>query len=202
MFTCLLLASGFSSRFGSPKSLAQLENNVSVINFIQNNLITSEVSEIIIVLGKDKSLIKPHILSHPKIKSITNVHYELGQTSSLKAGLREIKPKTSAILLLPVDFPLIQTATFNTIMDEFNKSKKLVLIPTFQGRKGHPPIFDSSLIKDILGFDENRGFNIFLGRINHGCQEFEVNDSGVLNTFNTLSEFEKIQEIYNKNKRF
>ena len=46
MISCILLAAGFSSRFGSPKALAELPGE-RVIERLQNELLKTQVEEIV-----------------------------------------------------------------------------------------------------------------------------------------------------------
>ncbi|HQP91490.1 MAG TPA: NTP transferase domain-containing protein, partial [Candidatus Omnitrophota bacterium] len=67
MVSGIVLAAGLSSRFGSPKPLARIDDR-SVIEFIQEKLLLTELGEIIFVLGYEASLILPHISKAPNIK--------------------------------------------------------------------------------------------------------------------------------------
>ena len=112
MISCILLSAGLSSRFGSPKALARI-NNISVIEHIQNTLDNSMVSEVIVVLGGHAKKIKSVVLKHKKVKYVYNKDYNLGQTSSFKIGLKHISTNSLAVMLLPIDYPLIQFKTIN-----------------------------------------------------------------------------------------
>ncbi len=198
MISCILLSAGLSSRFGGPKALAHLDQT-PVIEHLQNVLISSNVFEIIVVVGASSEKIKPHVLNHKKITCVRNKNYHLGQISSFKVGLENVSQKSSGIALLPVDYPLVKTETINSLCDYFLEHKPPILIPTYQDRKGHPPIFHADLIPKLLALSNSAGLNVFEEEMKSTTVLFPVNDPGVILTFNTSSEFEELKKNYKKN---
>lgn len=191
MISCILLSAGLSSRFEGPKALARLDQT-PIIERLQNVLISSNIFEVIVVLGASLGKIKPHILDHKKITCVRNKDYHLGQTSSFKIGLEKVSRKSSGIALLPVDYPLIKTETINCLCDYFLKTKPSLLIPTYQDRKGHPPVFHADLIPKLLALPDSTGLNVFEEEMKSKTSFYPVNDPGVILTFNTPTEFEEL----------
>ncbi len=191
MISCILLAAGLSSRFKTPKALA-LINHIPVITHIQTQLINSQIDEIIVVLGAHMEQIKPFVLNHAKIKSAYNKDYALGQTSSFKTGVAHISRQSQAMMLLPVDFPFIQTKTFNSIINSFLSKAYLITIPTYQGRRGHPPLFSSELKNEILSLPSDMGVNILVHNHDKDIAQITVDDPGIIQSFNTQDEFKQL----------
>ncbi len=195
MISCILLCAGLSLRFGSPKALAKL-NGLTVIDYEQQVLLQSSIDEIVVVLGAEADKIKPHILKHKKIKFVHNKDYNLGQTSSFKVGLSAIHKDTKGIMLLPVDFPVIKRSTFDSLVKAFLKDSSLVLIPTFQQKKGHPPIFNVQLKSEFLALDNTFGLNTITHRHPSDTKLLMVDDPGILRSFNTLQEFIQLKKDF------
>ena len=192
MIACLLLSAGFSSRFGSPKALARLDQQ-TVIEHLQELLLATEIHEIIVVLGHGAGQIKPFLFKHKKIKVVYNKNYKFGQTSSFKCGLKHIAAPTTGILLFPVDYPLIKRETVHALITFFEDKKPLILIPGYQDNKGHPPVFDVRLKNEFLGLENALGVNTV---IHHHADEvtvLPVADPGVIKSFNTKKEFEQLK---------
>ena len=189
MVTCLLLTAGLSGRFGSPKALALLKQN-TVIEHLQNILLQTACDKIIVVLGAAASMIEPYLFKHKRIRIVHNKDYDFGQTSSVQTGLRNIGNKTTGIMLLPVDCPLIRVSTFDLLIDHFKKERPDILIPTCGHQKGHPPIFHVRLKPEILDLPLNAGINsLFMTHLPH---TLEIDDPGINKTFNTREEFKTI----------
>ena len=197
MISCVLLSAGESSRFGSPKALAKL-NHGNVIENIQEKLLQVGVDEIVIVLGAWSQEIKTSLLKHTQIKVVYNKDYNLGQSSSFKVGLQQISPAAEGILLWPVDYPFILQATIQTLVDSFKKDVPLILIPTYQNKKGHPPIFHKRLKNEFLNLDHTKGINTIGQKYEDQVKLFPVNDSAVIKSFNTQEEFNELKQQFSQ----
>ena len=64
--------------------------------------------------------------------------------TGLPAGL------TEGVVLFLVDHPLISAKLVDTLIERFISSGKAIVLPTFDGRRGHPAIFRSSLYGELL----------------------------------------------------
>lgn len=195
MISCVLLAAGLSRRFGSPKALAKL-NNITVIEHLLGTLTSSNLDEIIVVLGSQADDIKPHILNHTKVRVVYNKDYILGQTSSFKAGIRAIQGEPAGIMLLPVDFPWVRRDTINALIKFFLAETPKILIPTYKDRRGHPPLFSGNYKKLFLEMDHTVGINTLEHTCEQGLVHFPVGDPGVIESFNTPEEFEGIKSRF------
>jgi len=189
MVTCILLSAGLNERFGSPKALASISGN-NVIQLVQNTLLQSACDEIIVVLGAHASQIQPSIFKHSRIHVVYNKDYFFGQTSSVQAGWREAEDSSSGVMILPVDCPLVQASSIDEIIRHFNKYGPDILIPTYQNKKGHPPVFHQCLKSKALNLPMDLGLNSLFDQ--HPPHTIEINDSGIIKSFNTPEEFEKI----------
>ena len=189
MLSCILLSAGLSSRFGSPKALAKLPDGLNIIQKIQNQLLKIPDVEIIIVLGHESEKILPFVLKHTNIRVVHNKSYLLGQTSSFKTGLNAASTFSEGFLLLPVDFPAIQTQALLDITAFYRQKKPAILIPTFNGKGGHPPIFSAQLKNNFLKLDDSLGINTLIHAKTNETSLLPVNDPGILKSFNTKEEF-------------
>ncbi len=195
MISCVLLAAGSSVRFGSAKALATI-NQQTIIERLQEVLTQSAAEEIIVVLGDYADAIKPRLRKHKKIKVAFNENFNLGQTSSFQTGLKSVSAKASGIMLLPVDVPAIQVETINLLVKRFKALKSKILIPVFNGKRGHPPIFNATLKNDILHMGSAIGLNQFIHQHESEIELFPVDDPGVAWSFNTLEEFEQLKAYF------
>ena len=175
MISCILLSAGSSSRFGGPKALAVLDQT-PVIEHLQNVLISSNVFEVIVVLGAASEKIEPHLLNHKKITCVHNKDYHLGQMSSFKIGLGKVSQKSLGVMLLPIDYPLVKIKTINALCQYFLESHPAALIPTYQDRKGHPPIFHANLIPQLSALANSTGLNVFEEEMKSKTVLYPVND--------------------------
>lgn len=193
MISIVLLSGGLSSRFGYSKALVPWGDGV-IISHLQRILLLSEARQIVIVLGAHADQIKPYLLKHKKIKVVYNKDFQLGQTASLQAGLREVISSAQGFGVLPVDFPLIKTETINILLREFLKNNPYILLPTFDGQRGHPPLFNAVLRKEILDLPQTVGLNSIVHAHQSRTHHCKVSDDGVILSFNTPQELEILRK--------
>jgi len=192
MISCVLLSAGYSSRFGSPKACAPFQGK-TLIEHLQENLITSFVDEVVVVLGSGAPIMQSYLLKHKKVKDVYNKDYNFGQTSSLKAGLMALSSDCEGFLILPVDFPFIHQELVDQLIKKFLDSRPLVLIPSYQGKKGHPPIVSIRLRNEILAMENSVGLNTLFRKYKDEVALFSVEDKSVIQTFNTQEEWDRLK---------
>lgn len=189
MISAIVLSAGLSKRFGSPKALTYI-NNTTSIEHIQVQLLNSSVDEIIIIIGHDAERIKKHVLQHPKIIIAYNKDYSLGQTSSVQCGIKQCHQHSDGIFIWPVDCPLIQTSTIELLIKAHHDNPTKILIPTYQGKKGHPPLFPSVYKSKLMQLTVDQGINVLFS--NDDVLLISTDDAGVLKTFNTPEEYKNV----------
>ena len=187
----MLFRSGLSSRFGSPKALATIADTPAIA-FLLKKLCASQVAEIIIVLGAESALIELSIFKHKIIRVAHNNDYKLGRTSSVQTGLRAASATARGFMLLPVDCPFVSMRTIDRLIERFMNAQPMLLIPTHQGRKGHPPIFRSDVKNDILKLKSSQGLNEITNNPVYMAETLELPDFGITQTFNTPDELARI----------
>jgi molybdenum cofactor cytidylyltransferase len=193
MVSGILLSAGLSSRFGSPKALAAIDSTPAIIYLVEKLLETS-LGEIIIVLGADSQQIELCLFKHIKIQVVYNKDYKFGQTSSVQTGLKSVSPEATGFMILPVDCPFISRQTVEDMTHRFETEHPTALIPTYQNRRGHPPVLAISLKNDILKLDHSEGLNTLLHKHPDMIKTVEINDPGVTQTFNTPEELSDIKK--------
>lgn len=191
MLSCILLSAGASTRFGSPKALAEF-GNTTVLGHILETLQLSEVPEIIIVLGAQAEEIKPVLLNHKTARIVYHKDHKFGQTSSFQAGLKEASPDAQGFFLWPVDYPWVRPETVRALQAAFLRHPQQMCIPTFHAKKGHPPVFPAALKETLLGLAPDTGVHTVLQK-QEKLNLLAVEDPGVRATFNTPEEFELLK---------
>lgn len=196
MVSGIVLAAGLSARFGSPKALADVHGK-PVITFLLEKLTQTKLSEIIVVCGANREEIQPHIFKHTMIRVVYNKHYKFGQTSSVQAGLNLLSGASSGFMLLPVDCPFVKMSTVDGLIDYFITNQPSILVPTFESRKGHPPVINAKFKEQIERLDHSQGINSIFQTRAEEIRTLEFQDPGVKQTFNTPEEFSQIIKTIN-----
>jgi molybdenum cofactor cytidylyltransferase len=148
MLAAVILSGGASRRMGSPKALLSYQGRP----FLEHLLDVAHHPKIglrRIVLGADREPIAKEVnLALDEI--VINEQWEKGQLSSIHAALRSLPAQTDGILVLLIDHPLISEVLVGELVDSFYTSGKSIVLPVYEGRRGHPVIFSSSLYQELM----------------------------------------------------
>jgi len=188
MIVAIVLSAGESSRMGQPKALLPIQGKI-FLEKIVSALKETKVGEIIVVLGHDADEIKPKI-SHLPVTVVVNKDYARGQLSSLTLALGILDPeKTEGALVHLVDHPFLNPALVDEMIDRFYESKKLIVVPRYRGRRGHPVIFSSRLFAELLGAPPDQGAKAVVRAHRDETLEIATEDRGVIVDIDTPEEY-------------
>jgi molybdenum cofactor cytidylyltransferase len=192
MIVAVVLSAGESSRMGRPKALLPVDG-VRFIEKIVTALKSTRVAKIIAVLGHDADEMRRQIGDLP-VTMVVNPNYKQGQLSSLVAAINSIQSsKDSAsvdgILVHLVDHPYINPDLVNLMIDRFHETKKLIVVPRYQGRRGHPVIFSSALFAELLAAPLDQGAKTVVHAHRDETLEIDTEDEGVTIDIDTPEEY-------------
>ena len=148
MLAAVILSGGASRRMGSPKALLPYQGRP----FLEHLLDVSRQSKIglrRVVLGADAEAVGKAI-PLAKDEIVINKDWEKGQLSSIQAALKSLPPGTDGIVLCLIDHPLISSALVHDLIENFYASGKKIVLPQYEGRRGHPVIFSAALYEELL----------------------------------------------------
>jgi molybdenum cofactor cytidylyltransferase len=179
MIAGLILAAGESSRMGRDKALLTYRGR-TFLETIAATLREAGIERVAVVLGHHAEEIQ-RAVELPGVEVVVNATYRLGQTSSLQVGLRALAaPDLEAVVLCLVDHPAVSARTVRQLVDSFRVSPAPIVVPTHQGRRGHPVVISRALFPALLSLAPSEGANTVIRRHRAATQFVEVDDSGIL----------------------
>lgn len=180
MLAAVILSGGASSRMGSPKALLPYQGRPFLEHLLEITART-EIGARKVVLGADADSIAK-VIPLKANEIVINPQWEKGQLSSIQAAVRKIPAGTDGMLLFLIDHPLISSALVGELIAQFYKSKKPIVLPVYEGRRGHPVIFAASLYDELLRAPLETGARAVVWAHKDEVEEVRTNEEGcVLN---------------------
>lgn len=190
MVWAVILAAGESSRMGRPKMLLPWENS-TILETVIWKALSSRSDGVLVVLGADKDKIERLIRRTPVTLAV-NENFREGMLSSVRAALEKLPSETRAAIFTLGDQPHIPGDTFDKLMDSYDASEKGIVLPTYQGRRGHPILIDLKFKDEILGLDDSVGLRGLLRLHPSEILEVPLDAPGILKDIDTPGEYQAL----------
>ena len=192
--SAILLAAGLSSRMDGPNKLLLPWKETTLIQHILSQVLLSDVTEVVLVLGRDTDLIKNMVGIHPKLKIVENHNYETGMTSSIQEGVN--KAKGNAYMICLSDMPFLNELDYNAVIEAYasNLSEaKDILLPQYEGKKANPVIFNTAYKDAILNHKEVNGCSSIVKQHMDRVIRFDVGNDHFILDIDTLLDYQKLK---------
>ena len=187
MISSILLAAGLSKRMKGENKLTRKINGKPLINLSVENILSSSIDELIIVLGYQKEIIEKLINKNKKIKFVFNKNFESGMASSIKVGLNHISKNTDSFFICLGDMPMINSNIYDQLIK--SRNKKEILVPTYKNQQGNPVLFNKSMKAEIMNITGDVGAKKILEINKDKVLNLEINDQGITKDFNSSENF-------------
>jgi molybdenum cofactor cytidylyltransferase len=194
MIVAVILSAGESSRMGQPKALLPVDG-IRFIEKITRALQATKVEKIVVVLGHNARDMREKIADLP-VTILVNENYNHGQLSSLLVAIRGLESRNpggeiEGILVHLVDHPYLSASLVDLMIDRFRESKKLIVVPRYQGRRGHPVILSRALFPELLKTPLDQGAKAVVHAHRAETLEIDTEDEGVIVDIDTPEEYKK-----------
>ena len=182
-------AAGRSHRMGTPKALLDAGGR-SFLARILSSLREGGAGPLLVVVRDMADPVAREAHEHGGV-SILNPDPSPGPVSSLQAGIRSVPDQAAAVLFAPVDHPLFSPETVRDLIRSFVESRAPLVVPAFEGWRGHPVLFGRVLFPELLEENLPEGARTVVRRYLHDRLQLPVEDPGILADLDTPEEYRK-----------
>ncbi|WP_051328359.1 nucleotidyltransferase family protein [Desulfatirhabdium butyrativorans] len=185
--SAIVLSAGMSSRIGGFKPLLPLAGK-TLLEHVLSLYRSVGISDIRVVAGyRGDELIPPAERFGARV--VFNPDFQTGMFSSVVAGIVDLSPGCSGFFIHPVDIPLVRCETLIALRKAFQQGKSSVYYPSFQERRGHPPLISAIHVKAIQSWHGRGGLRMFLRNHQDDATDVPVGDPFILKDIDTPEDY-------------
>jgi len=194
MIVLVVLAAGMSKRYGRNKLLEKI-NDKTIIRKVVEESVKSRADKVVVVVGFEAGKIINEIKDLP-VTTVYNENYMEGMSSSVKVGAEKaIELNADAVMILPADNLLIKSRTIDKVIDAYYKTRGLIVVPRFEGKRGHPILLDKKLFNDILSIsEETQGLKYVVRKYSDKIVDVEVESPEIYIDIDVPEDLEKLRK--------
>ena len=185
----ILLAAGESTRMGQLKALLPWRGR-TLLEHQTAALLEGGAERVVVVLGHRADELRPLLEEEEGVTWTLNPDYRQGKTTSIKAGLSALDPKSvEDILLLNVDQPR-SAGDVAHILSIHRARGYAVTVPEYRGKGGHPVVLSASLLGELREIDEEtQGIKAVVRRRPESVNRIPLDNPEILLDLNTPEQY-------------
>ena len=187
MISAILLAAGQSKRMIDENKLTKEFKNIPLIKHSVNNILSSNIDELIIVLGYQKKIVQNILNENSKIKFVTNENFSDGMSTSIKSGLKYLSANSEAFFICLGDMPLINKKIYNHLIN--SRIDNHIVVPTYKNKQANPVLFPKVMQTSIMSINGDSGAKKILEENKNNILNIKIDDIGITKDFNTKDDF-------------
>ena len=187
----LILAAGQGKRLGAVKPLLANDHAV-LLELVVRQYRKAKLDELIVVLGHEARQIVQRIPLNG-IKIIINNEHRVGLSSSIQRGLAHVSSRFDAVMIGLGDMPLITSKTIDTLIAEYQKGKKGIVVPVHDGRRGHPVVLDMKYLEALVTLRGDVGAKSVIDSHADDVREVKIDSDEILIDVDTREAWEKVR---------
>jgi len=188
----IILAAGGARRLGRPKQLLHFGQG-TLLQHVLEAVLASPVAQAVLVLGAYAEEIKATLQpfrAEARLRVVENPLWEMGLSSSLRAGLAALEPDIAAALIVLADQPNITADLIAQLLAERARTGARLVAPAYRGERGNPVLFDRTLFAELAAVSGDQGGREVVMRHQAELATVEVATKAVFLDIDTLTDYE------------
>ncbi len=195
MVSAVVLAAGESKRMGEKKETLPVSGEAMVRTVVTKLLNSRKIDELVVVLGHDADAVGRALAGviDERVELVGNRRYKEGMGTSLAHGVSSCSWGTDAFIIALSDAPFFRTADVDRLIVAHASGGRIV-VPTHEGRRGHPLLLDGSFREQLEALGGDTGARYIIEENADAVTEVEVDDDGFLVDVDTPDDYEAVKD--------
>lgn len=151
----------------------------TVIGHVAAQLLRSAVNDVLVVTGHEGHRVAA-ALEGAAVRIVPNPGYWEGMLSSVRTGVEAAPESWRGIMVVLGDQPSLQTSVVDALAAHFARHEDGIVLPTFEGKRGHPLVFSARFREEVLTEFDEEGLRGLLNAHPRSVHEWPVDTDTVL----------------------
>jgi len=194
MIAVIVLAAGRSSRMGQCKLLLPYRGS-TVLETVIKNATASSADQVIVVVSAWMPSEVVERLMGARISVVVNDMSESEMIDSLRIALKALQKQygesIDAFIVMLADQPAIGHEIIDELIRAWYRSPAGIIIPTYNGKRGHPVLLSGRYISELLLYRGEYGLRSFIAEHSNDVKEMPVQTDAILRDIDTNEDYER-----------
>jgi molybdenum cofactor cytidylyltransferase len=179
---------------GRDKALLPIPGGTWFLSRLTSALLAGGCSEVVAVVGAEETAIRSAVeFCALPVHLLRNPDPSRGQLSSLHEALDYLTRRgPRALLVAPVDLPLIEPETVRAVIAAWTRSAAPIVRPSWRGRHGHPVLFDARVLSELRAADLSFGARSVVRAHAAELCDVEIDDAGAYQDIDTPEDYRRV----------
>jgi molybdenum cofactor cytidylyltransferase len=186
--TAIVLAAGESRRMGALKPLLPFGNS-TVIETVASSLLRCPIDTVLVVVGHRSEEIARQLAPYP-VETVLNDDYAAGMLTSVQRGVAAAPADTEWFVIALADQPALDVAVTTSLIQQAREGTPGILVPTFDGRRGHPLLIHRRYREEIAALSPEIGLRELMRRHPDDVRHIAVAQDAILRDMDTPEEYQ------------
>jgi molybdenum cofactor cytidylyltransferase len=176
----ILLAAGAGTRFGGGKLTADWRGAPLVV-WAARAALAARVERVTVVLGARADQVRAAltVLTDERLHFVVARDWALGQSASLKAGIRALPGDATGFAVFLGDMPAVDPGLADRLLDAIEAGAPAARAHAPTG-PAHPAAFSTPLIPELLALGGDQGGRAVFDRLGDESRLIETDDPGAV----------------------
>ena len=185
----VILAGGRSRRMGTSKSTLGVDDTTFIASAVRA-LREGGCRDVVAVIGPGGGDAGT-AASQAGARVVMNPAEDSEQIDSLRLALRNLSPGAEAVVVLPVDHPLVTSSTVARVLEAWTASRQPIARASHGTKPGHPTLFAAALFEELLEGDVPEGARSVIATHAADVLDVAVDDPGVIADIDTPEDYRR-----------
>lgn len=185
----IVLAAGGSTRMTGGHKLLEIVEGRPLVTWSVRAALEASLGPVVVVTGDRAREVEAAV--PPEASCVEHPGWRSGMAGSLRVGVDALPSEIDAFAISLGDMPAVRPAHYRALRAAWTPGR--IVVPTHDGRRGHPVIWPADLRPEMADLHGDRGARPLLDRHADLVMEVPIPDPAVVSDVDTRADLESVR---------